>query len=96
MEVLFHALDTFHIPVPDVQAETLLLSDVELFFNLSRHVVLDEADQMLERGFADSVEEIMAASFKGTGLQGELLWPRFIATSIPAYGVMRKALVELG
>lgn len=31
---------------------------------LCRHVVLDEADQMLERGFADSVEEILAASFK--------------------------------
>ena len=29
-----------------------------------RHIVLDEADQMLERGFADSVEEILAASFK--------------------------------
>ena len=28
-----------------------------------RHVVLDEADQMLERGFAESVEEILAASF---------------------------------
>ena len=28
-----------------------------------RHAVLDEADQMLERGFADSVEEILAASF---------------------------------
>ena len=34
-----------------------------------RHVVLDEADQMLERGFADSVEEILAASFK----EGECL-----------------------
>ena len=29
-----------------------------------RHVVLDEADQMLERGFAESVEEILAASFE--------------------------------
>ena len=28
-----------------------------------RHVVLDEADQMLERGFAEPVEEILAASF---------------------------------
>lgn len=28
-----------------------------------RHVVLDEADQMLERGFADTVEEILAAAF---------------------------------
>ncbi len=26
--------------------------------------MLDEADQMLERGFAESVEEILAASFK--------------------------------
>ena len=26
--------------------------------------MLDEADQMLERGFADSVEEILAASFQ--------------------------------
>lgn len=34
--------------------------------------MLDEADQMLERGFADSVEEILAASFKGAGLEGEL------------------------
>ena len=33
------------------------------FIIISRHVVLDEADQMLERGFADSVEEILAASF---------------------------------
>ena len=30
---------------------------------ICRHVVLDEADQMLERGFADSVEEILASSF---------------------------------
>ena len=29
-----------------------------------RHIVLDEADQMLEIGFADSVEEILAASFQ--------------------------------
>ena len=28
-----------------------------------RHVVLDEADQMLESGFAECVEEILAASF---------------------------------
>ena len=35
-------------------------------------MVLDEADQMLEKGFADSVEEIMASSFKGAELQGEL------------------------
>ena len=27
------------------------------------HVVLDEADQMLERGFAETVEEILAASY---------------------------------
>jgi len=26
-------------------------------------VVLDEADQMLERGFAESVEEVLAASY---------------------------------
>ena len=26
-------------------------------------MVLDEADQMLERGFADTVEEILAAAF---------------------------------
>ena len=30
---------------------------------LCRHVVLDEADQMLERGFAESVEEILGESF---------------------------------
>ena len=30
---------------------------------LYRHVVLDEADQMLERGFAESVEEILGESF---------------------------------
>ena len=39
-----------------------------------KHVVLDEADQMLERGFADSVEEILAASFQqGLGLSLSLL-----------------------
>ncbi len=37
----------------------------ECYCSQCRHVVLDEADQMLERGFAESVEEIMAASFKG-------------------------------
>jgi len=46
--------------------------DVTVTCLLCRHVVLDEADQMLERGFADSVEEILAASFssfKGDCLQ---------------------------
>ena len=38
-----------------------------------RHVVLDEADQMLERGFADSVEEILAASFEDALSKGTLL-----------------------
>ncbi len=33
------------------------------YYVVCRHVVLDEADQMLERGFAESVEEILAASF---------------------------------
>ena len=27
-------------------------------------MVLDEADQMLERGFAENVEEILAASYR--------------------------------
>ena len=32
--------------------------------------MLDEADQMLERGFAESVEEILAASFSSSGKPG--------------------------
>ena len=32
-------------------------------FQCLSHVVLDEADQMLERGFAENVEEILAASY---------------------------------
>ena len=31
-------------------------------------VVLDEADQMLEKGFAESVEEILAASYRKDNL----------------------------
>ena len=38
---------------------------------LTRHVVLDEADQMLERGFADTVEEILAAAFNHGGCVSE-------------------------
>ena len=43
---------------------TMCTSSILLVLYTSRHVVLDEADQMLERGFADSVEEILSASFK--------------------------------
>ena len=46
---------------------------VMLWLVAHRHVVLDEADQMLEKGFADSVEEIMAASFKRTEMGGNLI-----------------------
>ena len=48
-----------------------------------RHVVLDEADQMLERGFADSVEEILSASFK------ESKFKTFIYFLVYSYSVCR-------
>ena len=35
-----------------------------------RYVVLDEADRMLEVGFAESVEEILSVSFS----KGKTIW----------------------
>lgn len=36
-------------------------------------MILDEADQMLERGFAESVEEILAESFTESKLTSMLV-----------------------
>jgi hypothetical protein len=34
-----------------------------LYFKYLRHCILDEVDRMLDMGFQDSVEEILAASY---------------------------------
>ena len=57
-------LHTFSYSQPTYCIAYVVISLLFVCLLNGRHVVLDEADQMLERGFADSVEEILAASFK--------------------------------
>ncbi|XP_064398573.1 nucleolar RNA helicase 2-like isoform X2 [Halichondria panicea] len=67
-----------------------------------KHVVLDEADQMLERGFAESVEEILAASFENSteGDKPQLLLfsatvPSWVQDTADRYMSQDKVLVDL-
>lgn len=54
-----------------------------------RHIVLDEADQMLDMGFADSVNEILAASFQNGKLDRLDKW---FLTQTPCHVVIDRVL----
>ncbi len=58
-----------------------------------RHVVLDEADQMLERGFAETVEEILSASFQEGTVGGWSKHPWVIAFQDYSPGIGTNKLV---
>ena len=42
-------------------AEVYVVQFIIFLYQSLSHVVLDEADQMLERGFSETVEEILSA-----------------------------------
>ena len=45
-------------------AEVYVVQIIIFLYQSLSHVVLDEADQMLERGFSETVEEILSASYR--------------------------------